>query len=99
MTVEIVTSILAILISLLADYFPGFKDWFGNLDPTKKRLFMLGAGLIVVYGAFGLSCAGLFTYWACTWDGAFEAFKLFLAFMVLNQTTFLVSPKPAKFSK
>jgi hypothetical protein len=93
MTVEMVIAFLGVLFSLLFSYIPGLKSWYEKLDGTYKRLVMLLAGLLVVGGAFGLSCAGLLAYFPCTGDGAWQAVQLFFLFAVANQTTYLLSPK------
>lgn len=33
---------LAVLISVLSWYIPGFKDWYQSLKSEKKQLFMVG---------------------------------------------------------
>jgi hypothetical protein len=85
--------VLGTVLSLLGSYLPKFSDWYMNLDGTYKRLFMLGGGVVIVGGAFGLSCANVVVYFACSWVGGFEALKLFAAFMIANQTTYLLSPR------
>jgi hypothetical protein len=40
MTADILTSVLAAILSLLASYFPGFSDWYASQEPTYKRLYM-----------------------------------------------------------
>lgn len=88
-----IAAVLGVIISILASYMPGFSDWYAKLSGTSKRLVMLGGGLVIVAGAFALSCAGLGNFFACTWLGAAEALKVFIAFMVANQAAYLVSPK------
>lgn len=97
MTVEMIVAFLGVVISIAASYVPGFNDWFNGLAATTKRLFMLGAGLLVIGGAFGLSCAGLMSYFVCSWAGALDAVKLFFAYVIANQATYLISPKLRRF--
>lgn len=95
MSASDIASVLGILVSLLASYLPGFSDWFANLESTYKRLFMLAGGLVIVGGAFGLSCAGVLAYFACTLGGAVEAVKVFIAFMIANQATYVLARRPS----
>ena len=97
MTPEIIAAIVGIVVSLLMEYVPVFKQWYNSLPDGQQKLFMLGVGLVVVYGAFGLGCAGLLTaYWACTWLGAYDALLVFLAYVLANQTTYALFLKKDK---
>ena len=97
MTPEMIAAIVGVLLSLAAEYIPVFKDWFNSLPDSQQKMVMLGAGLVVVYGAFGLGCAGLLTsYWACTWLGAYDALLVFLAYVLANQTTYALFLKKDK---
>lgn len=60
--------VVAVLISLLAWYIPGFKTWYEGLEAAKKQLFMLGILFIIVVVVAGLSAIGfLSVYTGPTW--------------------------------
>ncbi len=83
MTLELLASIAAILLSLAASYLPGFSAWFDALDTISKRLLMLVLLLAISVAAFLLACAGyansLHLSLACDAAGALDLFKTFLA--------------------
>ncbi len=86
-----------ILFSVAFEYFPKFGTWYNGLTDSIQRLLVLGTGLVVVLGAFGLTCAGVMTLpWVCTWPGLYDAMIAFVAFIVANQVTYLVLPKPER---
>jgi len=93
MTPETLALIAGVVISLIFSYIPGLKTWFETLAPDMKRLFMLGVLFVVTAALFGLSCAGLFAYFPCTWAGAWEALQLFILAAIANQTAYQLSPK------
>ena len=101
MSPELIAYIVGVVISLLMEYaiYKGwrFAEWFNGLSDTEQKLFMLGVGLVVVYGAFGLGCLALIpTYWACTTAGAVLALKAWLAYVFANQTTYALFLKKSK---
>ncbi len=96
MNAEFLSMIAGILLSLLFSYVPGASDWYGALDGVHKRLVMLGLLFIATAGAFALSCAGIYDFATCDQAGAVQAFEAFIAAVIANQATYLISPKPAK---
>ena len=90
------TAILAIagvILSLLFEYTPGLHAWYNALDDNWQKVTMLCVILLVVAGAFGLSCAGWLNVFACTGSGAKEAVLAFIAAIVANQSTHRILPK------
>ena len=86
-----------VILSLCFKYFPKFGDWYNSLADNIQRLIVLGAGLVVVLGAFGLTCAAVLALpWACTWLGLYDAMLAYVVFLVANQATYLVLPKPKR---
>jgi len=81
--------------SLALEYFPKLNTWYNALPDNTQRLFVLGSGLVVVLGVFGLNCVSfLFDLpWACTLFGLKEAFVAYFAFVLTSQGTYLVTPK------
>jgi hypothetical protein len=89
MTPEAIAAVVGIVVSLLLEYVPKFKDWYNGLPDGQQKLFAVGIGFVVVAGAFGLGCAGLIApFWACGWAGAWSAVIAFLAYVLANQTTY-----------
>lgn len=93
MTAEIAIYIASTVLSLALEYIPGLADWYGALDPARKRLIMLALLALVVGGAFGLSCAGLMAVFACTLAGGYEAIRVFLVAVGVNQGVHLISKR------
>jgi hypothetical protein len=84
-----------VAISLLLEYFPKLSVWYNALPDNQQRLLVLGSGLLVVLGAFGLTCLELLVLpWVCTAPGLYDALLAFVAFIIANQSAYLVSPKP-----
>lgn len=93
MTAELLSAIAGILLSLAFSYIPGISDWFDQLDPTRKRLVMASLLFVTALGTFGLSCAGLIDATSCTQAGAWSLVNAFVAALVANQATYLITPK------
>lgn len=93
MTVELISALAGILISLAFEFIPGVEGWYNGLPKQYKRLFMVGALALVVGGAFGLSCANLLALFPCTGAGAWLAVQAFVAALVANQSVHLVLKK------
>lgn len=96
MTAEQLSAIAGVILSLAFSYLPGLAPWFDKLDPTVKRLVMALLLLAVSVGAFGLSCAGVVNAATCTQAGAWSLLNVFIAALVANQATYLISPQPAR---
>lgn len=82
-------------VSLLFEYFPKLNVWFNGQVDNTQRLIILGSGLVVVLGAFGLSCAEFLVSlpWACSLFGLKEAAVAYFAYIITTQGTYLVTPK------
>jgi len=82
-------------VSLLLEYFPKLHTWFNSKVDNTQRLIILGSGLVVVLGAFGLSCVDfLFSLpWACSLFGLKEAAVAYFVYIMTTQGTYLVTPK------
>ena len=93
MTAESLSMYAGVILSIVFSYIPGVNSWYGTRTPDLKRLVMLASLVIATAVIFGLACAG---YWAgvvCAQTGAVALVKLFVAALIANQATFLVSPK------
>jgi hypothetical protein len=61
--------VLAVIISVLAWYIPGFNTWYEKLTSSTKQLFMLGVLAVVTLGTALLSGFGFLTvYHGATWQ-------------------------------
>jgi len=94
MTVETVVGFVSSLLAIIFLYAPGLKDKYLALATNYQRLIMLGLLVLVVGGAYGLSCYGWFDYFTCDNEGLIKAGKLLLAAIAANQTTYMILPKP-----
>lgn len=94
MTPEQIAAVVGIVVSLLLEYLPVFKDWYNNLPDSQQKLVAVGIGALVVVCAFGLGCTGLIEpYWACEWLGVWQAALAFLAYVLANQLTYVFMKK------
>ncbi len=97
MTPETLTSLAAILLSLLASYCPGFSPWYNRQTPENRRLVMLGLLLAAALGVFLAACTRLLDPLlpglACDGPSALLLARLFIAALVANQAAFLISPR------
>lgn len=78
-------AVAGVILSLLFKYVPGLDKWYGEQDPNKKELIMLGIMVLAVGGAFGLSCVGWLDIYACTELGAKDAVFALVGAVVGNQ--------------
>jgi hypothetical protein len=98
-TPEEISAAAGILLSLGFSYIPGVQKRFAELDPTHKRLVMLGLLLACALCVFGLSCAGPgfppgpWPAFTCDRDGAWELARVFVAALIANQAAFSISPR------
>jgi len=103
MTPELLSSIVAILLSLAASYLPGFSSWYASLNPTAKRLVMLLLLTLTSAASLGLACAGysdsLGLSLTCDQAGGLALFKAFVAALVANQAAFAITPKSSSRSR
>ena len=95
MTAELLSSIAGIVLSLLFSYVPQVKNWYDPQPPTTKRLVMLALLLAVAGGSYAGSCAGCWSGVTCDQAGALGLVRVFVAALIANQSTYLISPKNA----
>lgn len=96
MSSEQLGALAGVILSLLFSYVPGLNEKFAALEATIKRLVMAALLLVVAVGALGLSCANIINAVACTQAGALALLDTFIAALVANQATFLLSPQKVK---
>ncbi len=77
------------VLSLAFKYVTKLNAWFDKQEPEKKELVMLGTIVVVVAGAFGLSCIDWLEIYACTQAGLKDAVFALVGAVVGNQGTYL----------
>lgn len=98
MTPEALYGTAGIILSGLMTYIPGLRVKYASLDPTAKRLAMVGCLLLAAIGMAGWTCKspqeGL-TFGMCLsgFDWSTVATSFFLA-LVGNQSADRILPKP-----
>jgi hypothetical protein len=95
MNAEELSAVAGVMLSVGCSYLPGINEKFNLLDPTHKRLVMLGLLVLATLGVFGLSCldAGLSPVVQCSRTGAWGLARAFGLAVVANQAAFQMSPK------
>ena len=58
MNADTISLIGGTLLSLVLEYVPGLKNLYGKYDKTQKRAMMALLLFVVMFAAYGLSCAG-----------------------------------------
>ena len=97
MTPDLLTSTLAVILSLCASYLPGFSTWYEALETVPKRLVMALGLLAIAAAVTGMACAGfgplIGVKLACDWGGAFVTLKAFLTALAVNQATYQLTKR------
>jgi len=96
MTAEQLAAIAGIVLSLLFSYTPGLSTDFDKLDPTYKRLVIAALLLVVAGGVFGLACGHVLVTVTCDKTGIMGLVNAYIAALIANQSTYLISPTKAK---
>lgn len=89
-------AVAGIALSLILEYFPKLSVWYNALADNIQRLVVLGSGLAVVLGAFGLDCLGFVVdveSWVCTTQSLVSVLSAYIVFIISTQGTYLVTPK------
>ncbi len=89
---ELISAGAGLLLSLIFNFVPPVATWYYQIDKKYRGLVMVGFTALATLGIFGLSCAGLFNWVACTTEGAKELLIAFLILLGTNQITYLVTP-------
>lgn len=100
MTIELLSGIVGVVLSLVFSYVPNLKSLFDKLPSDQKRLVMLGSVCLVSLALFGLACsplaADLGIPLGCSKSDAISLLRITLAMLVLNQTAYSVSPRKSE---
>ncbi len=91
------SSIAGVILSLAFSYIPGLRPWYEAQSSETKRLIMAALLLVVAAGTYVLSCTGtgIIDSIACDNNGIMELVNAFIAALVANQATYLISPPVA----
>ena len=96
LTPEMLGGIAGIVFSLFFAYIPRLNVKFAELTPEAKRLIMLGVLLATSGAIYGLNCGGIIsTGVTCDRAGIIQLGSIFLYAVVLNQSTYGLTPVPA----
>lgn len=96
LTPEMLGGIAGIVLSLSFAYIPRMNVKFAELTPETKRLIMLGVLLVTSGAIYGLNCGGVIsTGVTCDRAGIIQLGSIFLYAVVLNQSTYGLTPIPA----
>ena len=87
-TPEAFVILSAALIAVIFERFSWLRDEFDKLLPEGKQLAMFIFMAVLVYGAFGLSCAGKLIAFPCTGTGALDALLVLVFAIAANQGAF-----------
>jgi hypothetical protein len=100
LTLETLSVLFGILLSVLCSYAPRVKTKWNALDGDAKRVVMLVSLFLITLALFGASCTqfkdsfAILSAVSCTQNGAIDLFKLFVSAVVANQAAFMLSPQP-----
>lgn len=100
MSVEILSAVAGIVLSLLFSYVPGLDVWFASLESKWKQSIMGVCILLVGAVTFALSC----TTWGASWGieltcdqpGAQVMISTVVAALVGNQAIYKISPETGR---
>jgi hypothetical protein len=79
-------TIIASILSLMLDYFPGLAAKYDALSVATKRQIAAGLAIVIVGGIYALTCFNLVsTNLVCTRTGAWEAVSSIIYVFVIGQ--------------
>jgi len=91
-TPESLTMILAGLLAVIFDWFPGLSPWYGALSRLKKQQMMIILLALIVSAVFAGTCAGWFeTGFACSRQSLPQLLQYVLAAAGANQAVHLLT--------
>ena len=97
LTPELLSVILAGLIAILFDWFPGLAPWYDTLSALKKKQLMVVVLIVMVGVIFVGSCYGLFTTGiACEQASIPVLVSMVLVAAGVNQATHLLTKPEGK---
>jgi|GEM_PF-5559990 len=93
-TPDLLAYVLAGLVAILFDWFPGLAAWYDALSELKKRQVMAGLLVLILAATFGLGCAGILAGQTCDRAQVAQYMQIFLLMAGINQGAHLLF-KPA----
>ncbi|MGY5875143.1 MAG: hypothetical protein RTU30_05315 [Candidatus Thorarchaeota archaeon] len=97
MTAETLAMVAGLILTLVFSYIPGLNTKFAALSAEVKRLIMLGLLVLVAAVSLGIACAGAGEVFGvaivCDETGIYALIKVLVAAIVVNQGTFMISPR------
>lgn len=85
-----IAAISGVILSVLADWIPGFSPWYASQGYQKKRLVMAGLVLLTAVAIFLLACYSPLVYAECSERGAWELVELVTAVLIGNQSAHML---------
>ncbi len=94
-TSDLLSYLLAGLLAVIFDWFPGLSGWFATLSAIKKQQ-LIGALLLVIVGViFALGCSGVLGGLTCDKAQVAELVKIYLVAIGINQGVHTLSKPTA----
>lgn len=92
-TPEAFSLLAASLLAIAFERFPYLKDAWDELTSEGKQLGMWIMLIVLIAGAFALSCAGLIVAFVCTGAGVAEAVVVLFLAIAFNQGAYMIVKK------
>ena len=100
MTVEQLSQIAGVVLSLALAYVPKLAEWYAVKDAKAKARIMGGLLIVTAVSIFALACAKLIGDIAfgvsCDQASAIQLVQILITALVANQATFLLAVRPFK---
>lgn len=102
MTANTLSLIAGAALSLAFSYIPGLREDFELLNPTEKRLVMLGLLLVTTVAVEIMACLGWGAMWGlnltCDRSGIAGLIEQLVIAIIANQSIYAISPRRYQFS-
>lgn len=97
MSANTLSLIAGTLLSLAFSYVPGLRELFDFLEPTEKRLVMLGLLFVTAVAVQSLACLGWGAEWGlsltCDRAGLAGLIEQLVIAVIANQSIYAISPR------
>jgi hypothetical protein len=90
---DLLSAGIGLFFSVIFVIIPPLANLYYKIDKNYRGLAMVGIDIIVGAAIFGLSCAGLFNWMACTKDGLMSLIRALLIIIASGQVTYMVTPE------
>jgi len=92
-TPEVLLFLYGVVQSLVLEYVPYVKDWYGGLEEQWKRFSQAVLLFVITLVVFGLACADIVGGLSCDRVGIVNILLAFFLALIANQTTHRVFKK------